>query len=79
MNALIIRGAKMPDNCFRCFASKWYDFGGQTAGFRCGAMPLNSKIISNVEGRSSRRADCPLEETIMKEANLSGLAKPEEG
>lgn len=60
MDALIIMGAKMPKNCFRCFASKWYNFGGQVAGFRCGAMPRSNKIITNIEGRSGRRADCPL-------------------
>lgn len=63
---IIVRGAKMPENCFRCFASKWYDFGGQVAGFRCGAIPCDSKIISNVKGRSGRRADCPLVEVTMK-------------
>lgn len=61
MDALIIKGAKMPENCFRCFASNWYNFGGQVAGFMCGAIPCDTKIISNVEGRSGRRADCPLE------------------
>lgn len=58
--ALVLGGAKIPKNCFRCFASHWYDFGGKYVGFMCRALPCDSKIISNCEGRSRRRSDCPL-------------------
>lgn len=57
-----IPGVAMPDNCFRCFASNWYNFGGKVAGFQCRALPHSSKIISNCEGRAKRRDDCPLKE-----------------
>jgi len=54
-----IEELSMPENCFRCFASHWYDFGGKIVGFRCGALPKSNKIISNCEGRTKRRDDCP--------------------
>lgn len=55
-----IKGVSIPDNCFRCFASHWYNCGGKEAGFQCKALPGDSKIISNCEGRAKRRDDCPL-------------------
>lgn len=58
--AIKIEGLDIPANCFRCFASHWYNFGGKVAGFRCGALPRSNKIISNCEGRTKRRNDCPL-------------------
>ena len=57
---LYIEGAKLPDNCFRCFASRWYDFCGEERGFRCGALPNDRKTVSNCEAREKRRDDCPL-------------------
>lgn len=65
--AVVVKGVTMPENCFRCFASYWYDFGGETHGFRCGAIPNDCKTISNCEGRSGRRPDCPLAEITIKE------------
>lgn len=55
-----IEGLSIPDNCFRCFASHWYDFGGKIVGFQCRALPMDTKIISNCEGRTKRRDDCPI-------------------
>ena len=61
-----IEGLLIPDNCFRCFASHWYDFGGNTVGFDCKAIPNNTKIISNYEGRTKRRDDCPIKNINIK-------------
>ena len=58
--SIVIDELHMPENCFRCFASRWYNFGTNTVGFLCEALPNDSKIISNSEGRSKRRDDCPL-------------------
>ena len=33
-----IDGVSVPENCFRCFASHWYNFGGSVAGVRCGIL-----------------------------------------
>lgn len=55
-----INGIHLPDSCFRCFASQWYNHGGKEAGFMCRALPGDSKIVSNCEGRAKRRDDCPL-------------------
>lgn len=57
---LQISGIHLPSSCFRCFASQWYNQGGKDAGFMCKAIPGDSKIVSNCEGRAKRRADCPL-------------------
>ena len=65
--SIIIKGLSMPDNCFRCPASRWYNFGGKIRGFLCEALPNNTKIISNCEGRSKRRDDCPLMMVEVKE------------
>lgn len=59
MSALYVP-AKMPENCFRCFASRFENYGVR-AGFRCNLLP--DKLISNCEGRSKRRKNCPLIET----------------
>ena len=58
--SITIEGLSVPENCFRCFASSWYDFGGGVRGFHCRAIPNDSYIVSNVEGRSKRRDDCPI-------------------
>ena len=58
--AVKINNLSMPENCFRCFASSWYNFGGKIAGFRCKALPMDTKIFSNCEGRTKRRDNCPL-------------------
>ena len=60
MKSIEIKGVSVPENCFRCFASSWYNFGGEVAGFRCNALPFSNKIISNCEGRAKRRDDCPI-------------------
>ena len=54
-----IDGLSLPENCFRCFASYWYDFG-EIVGFQCRAIPMDTKIISNCEARTKRRDDCPI-------------------
>lgn len=56
-----IDGVSVPENCFRCFASHWYNFGGPVAGFRCGILN-DGKTVSSCEGRSKRRDDCPIRE-----------------
>lgn len=56
----------VPKNCFQCFASRWYDFGGKIRGFQCKALPMDTKIISNCEGRSQRREDCPIRDVDEK-------------
>ena len=58
---IYIKGLSLPENCFHCFASSWYDFGGNDRGFRCKALPLDTKTISNCKGRTKRRDDCPLQ------------------
>lgn len=68
--AVIVKGARMPKNCFRCFASCHYDFGGESRGFQCRALPHDRKIVSNVEGRSKRRDDCPLVPMLPDEKKL---------
>ena len=65
--AVVVPGIEMPKSCFRCFASYWYEYGGPDAGFMCKALPLDSKILSNCEGRNGRRPDCPLSEVVIKE------------
>ena len=55
-----IEGVAIPENCFRCFASSWYNFGGPVVGFKCKALPRSDKVVSNCEGRSKRRDDCPI-------------------
>lgn len=55
-----IAGAMPPNNCFRCFASHWQDFGGENRGFRCKAIPNDCRMVPNCEGREKRRDDCPL-------------------
>ena len=59
--SIIISGVSIPINCFRCFASSWYNFGGSEVGFRCNLMPQDTKLISNCEGRTKRRDNCPLQ------------------
>lgn len=61
-----VNGVKMPENCFRCFASYWYNFGGKVAGFQCKALH-DGRVITNCEGRSKRRDDCPLQEVTDNE------------
>lgn len=66
-----INGVSIPDNCFRCFASGWYNFGGKDAGFRCRLLS-DSKIVSNCEGRAKRRDDCPLSTGSVKKGSCAG-------
>ena len=54
-----IDGLPLPKNCFKCFASYWCDLGS-IAGYKCRAIPIDTKIISNCEARAKRRDDCPL-------------------
>ena len=54
-----IYGLSLPNSCFKCFASHWYDYGG-IAGYQCMAIPMDTKIISNCEARTKRRDDCHL-------------------
>lgn len=49
--------AKMPQNCFRCFASR-FENCAEKAGFRCNL--LFDEIVTNCEGREKRRDNCPL-------------------
>lgn len=58
MKSIIILD-EMPDNCFRCAASEWFDFGEKEHGYRCRAIH-DLKVVSNVEARDHRRTDCPL-------------------
>lgn len=57
--SIMIDGVSVPLNCFRCFASHWYNFGGMVVGFEC-RVKNDGKIISNCEGRAKRRDDCPI-------------------
>lgn len=54
---ILIISAKMPDNCFRCFASRFENYT-EKAGFRCNLLP--DGIVTNCEGREKRRENCPL-------------------
>lgn len=60
-----IDGVSVPENCFRCFASHWYNFGGEVSGFMCGILE-GGKIVSNCDGRSKRRDDCPITQEAQK-------------
>lgn len=74
-NDVLVQGVKLPENCFRCFASYWQDFGCEPHGFQCRAIPNDQKIISNCEGRSGRRSDCPLSEIIANgRADVAGYS-----
>lgn len=55
---IIIIPAKMPKNCFRCFASR-FENCTEKAGFRCNLL-LHDGIVTNCEGREKRRDNCPL-------------------
>ncbi len=54
---------RMPENCFRCPAHEWYDFGGKDHGYKCAAMvvgnPQYGKVISNCDARMRRMEHCP--------------------
>ena len=58
--AIVIESLSMPNSCFKCPLSHWYDSGWKV-GFSCGALH-DSKVITNCEGRARRRDDCPLKE-----------------
>lgn len=50
--------AEVPENCFRCFASRFENYG-VVAGFRCNLL-WTEGLVSNCEGRSKRRENCPI-------------------
>ena len=59
MSDLLIRGMELPENCFKCPAHEWYDFGGKNHGYQCPIL-RTTKAISNCEARTKRRDNCPL-------------------
>lgn len=59
MSGLYIPGASLPENCFKCPAHEWYDFGGKNHGYQCPLL-RTTEAISNCEARSKRRDNCPL-------------------
>ena len=60
--SVFIEGMTMPKCCFKCPLSHWYD-NGWKVGFQCGALlPKDCSVISNCQGRSERRKNCPIKE-----------------
>lgn len=56
---IYIKGMEMPENCFKCPAHEWYDFGGENHGYQCPIL-RTTKAVSNCEARTKRRDNCPM-------------------
>lgn len=59
VTGVLIKGMDLPENCFKCPAHEWFDFGGENHGYQCPIL-RTTKCISNCEARTKRRDNCPM-------------------
>ena len=59
--AIFIENAKVPESCWKCPASHYFDLQTDTVphGYKCGFLN-DEKIITQCEAKERRREDCPI-------------------